>query len=149
AATNRDLRRAMQTGAFREDLYYRLNVVSISLPPLRDRREEIPALIDHFTARYCNDMKRAPLSIDPMAMEMLCTYRWPGNVRELQNVIERAVVLSPGPAITGADLPLELRTQSSEDSEPTLPGQAIDPSLPLSAAMEIFKRIRVRQALEA
>jgi Nif-specific regulatory protein len=149
AATNRDLRRAMQTGAFREDLYYRLNVVSISLPPLRDRREEIPALIDHFTARYCNDMKRPLLTVDPAAMELLRAYRWPGNVRELQNVIERAVVLSPGPTITGTDLPLELRTQGGGDSEPAPPGQAIDPLLPLSAAMEAFKRIRVRQALEA
>jgi Nif-specific regulatory protein len=149
AATNRDLRRAMQTGTFREDLYYRLNVVSISLPPLRDRREEIPALIDHFTARYCNDMKRALLTIDPAAMELLRTYRWPGNVRELQNVIERAVVLSLGPTITGTDFPLELRTQGGENGESALHGQAIDPSLPLSAAMEAFKRIRVRQALEA
>jgi Nif-specific regulatory protein len=149
AATNRDLRRAMQNGTFREDLYYRLNVVSISLPPLRDRREEIAALIDHFTVRYCNDMKRPLLSIDPTAMEMLRTYRWPGNVRELQNVIERAVVLSSGPAITGADLPLELRTPGSENGEPAPHEQAIDPTLPLSAAMEAFKRIKVRQALEA
>jgi transcriptional regulator with GAF, ATPase, and Fis domain len=148
AATNRDLRRAMQNGTFREDLYYRLNVVSISLPPLRDRREEIPALIEHFTARYCHEMKRPLLAVDPQALELLHTYRWPGNVRELQNVIERAVVLSQGPAITVSDLPLELRTRG-EQSDPTLPGQAIDPSLPLSAAMEMFKRIRVHQALEA
>jgi DNA-binding NtrC family response regulator len=130
-------------------LYYRLNVVSISLPPLRDRQEEIPALIEHFTARYCNEMKRPLLAIDPGAMEMLRTYRWPGNVRELQNVIERAVVLSPGPAITGADFPLELRAQGSENGELALHGQTIDPALPLAAAMEAFKRIRVRQALEA
>jgi Nif-specific regulatory protein len=149
AATNRDLRRALQTGAFREDLYYRLNVVSISLPPLRDRREEIPTLIDHFTARYCNDMKRPLLARNSAAQERLLTYRWPGNVRELQNVIERAVVLSPGPTITEADLPLELRTQDSEHGDPTLPGQIIDPTLPLSAAMEAFKRVRVSQALEA
>lgn len=149
AATNRDLRRALQTGAFREDLYYRLNVVSISLPPLRDRREEIPALIDYFTARYCNDMKRPLLARNPAAQERLLTYRWPGNVRELQNVIERAVVLSPGPIITEADLPLELRTQGSEQGDPTLPGQVIDSALPLSAAMEAFKRVRVSQALEA
>ena len=105
AATNRDLRRALQTGVFREDLYYRLNVVSISLPPLRDRRQEIPALIEYFTARYCNDMKRLLLAVDPTAQERLLTYRWPGNVRELQNVIERAVVLSPGPTITESKYP--------------------------------------------
>jgi Nif-specific regulatory protein len=149
AATNRDLRRALQTGVFREDLYYRLNVVSISLPPLRDRREEIPALIDHFTARYCNDMKRPLLARNPAAQERLLAYRWPGNVRELQNVIERAVVLSPGPTITESDLPLELRTQGGENGDPTLPGQMIDPALPLSAAIEAFKRVRVRHALEA
>jgi DNA-binding NtrC family response regulator len=123
--------------------------VSISLPPLRDRREEIPALIDHFTARYCNDMKRPLLARNPAAQERLLTYRWPGNVRELQNVIERAAVLSPGPTITESDLPLELRTQGSEQSDPTLPGQVIDSALPLSAAMEAFKRVRVSQALEA
>ncbi|NOT56189.1 MAG: sigma-54-dependent Fis family transcriptional regulator, partial [Deltaproteobacteria bacterium] len=149
AATNRDLRRAMQTGAFREDLYYRLNVVSISLPPLRDRREEIPALIDYFTARYCNEMKRPLLVLDPVARERLLAYRWPGNVRELQNVIERAVVLSPGPAITESDLPLELRMPGGDNGDLTLPGQTIDLTLSLSAAMEVFKRERVRQALEA
>ena len=149
AATNRDLRRALQTGAFREDLYYRLNVVSISLPPLRDRREEIPALIDYFTARYCNEMKRPLLALLPPAQERLLAYRWPGNVRELQNVIERAVVLTQGPTITLADLPLELRMPSGDNGDPTLPGQTIDSTLSLSAAMEMFKRERVRQALEA
>lgn len=149
AATNRNLQQALQTGAFREDLYYRLNVVSISLPPLRDRREEIPALIDYFTVRYCNEMKRPLLARELAVQEKLLTYRWPGNVRELQNVIERAVVLSPGPTMTESDLPLELRTQAGDTSDPALSGHTIDPALSLSEAMDAFKRVRVRQALEA
>jgi Nif-specific regulatory protein len=109
AATNRDLRQAMQRGAFREDLYYRLNVVSITLPPLRDRQEDIPALAHYFLDRFCREMSRPRLDITAAAMQALQAYHWPGNVRELQNVIERTVVLSSGPHVTEADFPAELR----------------------------------------
>jgi Nif-specific regulatory protein len=149
AATNRDLRRAMQTGAFREDLFYRLNVVPITLPPLRERGEDLPALIEHFIERHCYDMKRLRLGHDPAAMKALLAYRWPGNVRELQNVIERAVVLAPGPMITLMDLPPEVRQQSIPGNGAKERTSEIEASLPLAEAIEAFKRVRIRQVLEA
>jgi Nif-specific regulatory protein len=149
AATNRDLRQAMQKGAFREDLYYRLNVVSLTLPPLRDRKEEIPVLVDHFLERYCREMGRAKMGIEQVAMDALYVYRWPGNVRELQNVIERAVVLSPGAMILVTDLPAEVRQQTSGSGEAGAQAHALDPALSLSEAMTAFRRIKIRQALEA
>jgi len=149
AAANRDLRQAMQNGTFREDLYYRLNVVQISLPPLRDRKEDIPALIAHFTERYCYELKRPRLGIDHEVEELLNTYPWPGNVRELQNVIERAVVLSRGPTITVTDLPLEIREQADGAGAQRGRPQSIDAALPLAEAMEVFKRVRIRQVLES
>jgi Nif-specific regulatory protein len=148
AATNRDLRQAMQKGMFREDLYYRLNVVPITLPPLRDRAEDLPGLIDHFIERYCHEMKRPRLEIEPRAREALLAYQWPGNVRELQNVIERAVVLSSGPTITIIDLPVEVRSQPLDSKKLAVQSEAIDATLPLAEAMDAFKRARIRQALE-
>jgi len=93
AATNRDLASVMATGAFREDLYYRLNVVMISIPPLRERREEIPFLVEHFVEKSCRQYNRAAPNISPETMRLLTEYKWPGNVRELENMIKRAVVL--------------------------------------------------------
>jgi len=93
AATNRDLASVMATGAFREDLYYRLNVVTISIPPLRERREEIPFLVEHFVEKSCRQYNRAAPNISPETMRLLTEYKWPGNVRELENMIKRAVVL--------------------------------------------------------
>ena len=109
AATNRDLHQAMQRGTFREDLYYRLNVVAITLPALRERRADIPAYVHHFIAHYGREVNRPGLNIIQEAVDMLQAYRWPGNVRELQNAIERAVVLSSGPYLTPADFPAEIR----------------------------------------
>jgi two-component system, NtrC family, response regulator AtoC len=93
AATNRDLASIMAKGAFREDLYYRLNVVTISIPPLRERREEIPFLVEHFVEKSCQQYNRAAPNISPDTMRLLREYNWPGNVRELENMIKRAVVL--------------------------------------------------------
>jgi DNA-binding NtrC family response regulator len=149
AATNRDLRQALQSGAFREDLYYRLNVVPITLPPLRDRKEDIPLLVEHFLERYCHERKRLLMGIDHAAMEVLCTYPWPGNVRELQNAVERAVVLSPHSTITLADLPAEIRNQSPAPVGTGTQPSTIDDTLPLAEATEAFRRARIRQALEA
>ncbi|MBI3597715.1 MAG: sigma 54-interacting transcriptional regulator [Nitrospirae bacterium] len=148
AATNRDLRQALQTGTFREDLYYRLNVVSITMPPLRDRKEDIPALVHHFIDRYCQEVKRPRLGIDPSVMDLLKSYPWPGNVRELQNAIERAVVLSAGPVITEADFPAEIRSQAPcfPDTSPKIPG--LDEPLPMAEAMDHFQRALIRKALE-
>ena len=99
AATNRDLARMVADGRFREDLYYRLNVFPLVLPPLRERPDDIPRLVRHFTQRFARRMGRRIETIPTAVMEALARYPWPGNVRELQNVIERAVILSPGPTL--------------------------------------------------
>jgi DNA-binding NtrC family response regulator len=105
AASNRDLLEETEAGRFREDLYYRLNVVTIYLPPLRERREDIPSLVSHFLKIYNEDNHCQVSRIEPAAMQALQEYTWPGNVRELQNYIERAVVLSPGDELTRDLLP--------------------------------------------
>src|SRR4030081_1523164 len=98
AATNRDLRAALEDGTFREDLYYRLNVVAIDIPPLRDHKEDIPALANYFLERFARESAKPVTSITPEAMKRLVAYHWPGNVRELQNIIERGVTLSSAPS---------------------------------------------------
>ena len=105
AATNRDLKAAIKAGQFREDLYYRLNVVSIPLPPLRERRQDIPLLAQYFVAEYSRKCKRRVTGIAPEARRLLCAYDWPGNVRQLENAIERAVVLGATELIVPEDLP--------------------------------------------
>jgi two-component system response regulator HydG len=105
AATHRDLTRLVKSGKFREDLFYRLNVINIPLPPLRDRIDDVPLLAHHFLRRYAERLGKKVRTISADALELLCGYRWPGNVRELENAVERAVVLCRGEAITGADLP--------------------------------------------
>jgi DNA-binding NtrC family response regulator len=106
-ATNKDLKKMVEDGTFREDLYYRLNVVNISIPPLRERREDIPMLVNHFIRKYCTAMSRDMLSIDNAALRRLEEYHFPGNVRELENMIERAIVVGNGKEIRLKDLPLE------------------------------------------
>ena len=105
AASNRDLLEEVEAGRFREDLYYRLNVVSVYLPPLRQRREDIPELVGHFLRIYNEQNDRHVPHVEPKAMEALTAYDWPGNVRELQNYVERAVVLAPGDELTCDLLP--------------------------------------------
>ncbi len=112
-ATNRDLKSMLEKGTFREDLYYRLNVVNIYVPPLRERIEDIPLLVDYFIAKYCTSMNRQPLTIDSSALERLKEFKFPGNVRELENMIERAIVVGNGKKITLRDLPLEKTLISS------------------------------------
>ncbi len=109
AASNVDLKQAVGAGEFREDLYYRLNVIRINLSPLRDRKDDIPLLVDHFVTAFCEENQRSPLSWDPDTLKALVDYDWPGNVRELENAIEHAVVLCPeeGP-ITWSLLPREI-----------------------------------------
>ena len=106
AATNSDLRKLVDEGKFREDLYYRLNVINVQLPPLRDRKEDIPLLLDHFLTKYCRENEkfldstsRSVLKFSPEAMQVLMDHNWPGNVRELENVVERAVVLATEPIV--------------------------------------------------
>jgi len=104
AATNRDLGQAIREGSFREDLFYRLNVVSIHIPPLRQRKEDIPPLAAHFLAKFNKRLKKAVQGFTSEAMDMMLTYHWPGNVRELENMVERLVVFSVGPYLEVADL---------------------------------------------
>lgn len=104
AATNRDLVEAMAQKSFREDLFYRINVITINLPPLRERREDLPVFVEHFIARHSAEMGKKVNSISPDAMQMLIDYDWPGNIRELSNCIERAVILTRGDTITPRDL---------------------------------------------
>ena len=108
AATNADLKDAVARGAFREDLYYRLNVVSIDVPPLAQRADDIPLLVEHFVHRYSRECNKPVDELSPEVLTALREYEWPGNVRELQNVIERAVVLAEGPVIQLSDLPLDV-----------------------------------------
>jgi two-component system response regulator HydG len=105
AATHRDLPKLVKAGRFREDLFYRLNVINVPLPSLRDRAEDIPLLAHHFLRRYADRLAKRVKTLTPEAVELLCGYRWPGNVRELENAVERAVVLCRGDSITPADLP--------------------------------------------
>jgi two-component system response regulator HydG len=109
AATNRDLLQAVAEGAFRQDLYYRLNVITIALPDLADRTEDIPLLAAHFLDCFAKKLRKPVERIVEDAMALLMDYAWPGNVRELENCIERAVVLAKGPAITMAELPPSIR----------------------------------------
>jgi DNA-binding NtrC family response regulator len=113
AATNVDLQRMMEETRFREDLYYRLHVITIGLPPLRERREDIPLLVHHFLMKYGEENEKPSPELAPEALDLLMGYDWPGNVRELENVIERAVVLTNGPRI-GTDLiPDQVRAKPS------------------------------------
>ena len=112
-ATNKDLEKAVQEGSFREDLYYRLNVFSIFIPPLRERKSDIPLLADYFVGKYARAMAKPISSISPEALDVLVRYDWPGNVRELENAIERAMVVGKPPAIGPQDLPFQLSEKNS------------------------------------
>jgi len=108
AATNKDLAREVAEGRFRQDLFYRLNVLTIHLPPLRERREDIPELVEYLLARHARSQGKRVLGVDHAAMQVLLSAPWRGNVRELDNVLQRAVILCEGPLITRADLPPDL-----------------------------------------
>jgi formate hydrogenlyase transcriptional activator len=116
AATNRDLRQMVADREFRSDLYYRLNVFPIDVPPLRERTEDIQSLVRHFVSKYARRMKKTLESIPSHSMEALTRYAWPGNIRELENFIERAVILSPGPTL---QIPLAELKQSEHASSAT------------------------------
>ncbi len=132
AASNCDLLGEIEAGRFREDLYYRLNVVTVHLPPLVDRREDIPTLVDHFLRIYAAENFRDVPRVDPRAIRVLQDYSWPGNVRELQNYIERAVVLA-----TGDELTVDLLPEAVIDGKPRRIGRASDPA---TLAAELVRR---------
>jgi PAS domain S-box-containing protein len=113
AATNVDLRQMMEDGRFREDLFYRLHVITVQLPPLRERKDDIPLLVGHFLKKYGEENQKTDLELAPEVLDLLADYDWPGNVRELENVIERAVVLTTGPRIGTEMIPEQVRTRPS------------------------------------
>lgn len=126
AATNKDLKAAVAEGQFREDLYYRINVVSIQLPPLRDRKEDIPLLAQHFLKKYCIENKKELEAISEEASRLLMKYDWPGNVRELENVIERAVVVAKESVIAPEDLPLLAPSASKFKASADMPLREVE-----------------------
>jgi two-component system nitrogen regulation response regulator NtrX len=109
AATNRDLKEEIQKGKFREDLYYRLNVIPVWVSPLRERKTDIPLLVEHFIAGFCLENNKEPKRISPEAVELLASYSWPGNVRELKNIVERMVIMTRGSVIEAKDIPDPIR----------------------------------------
>ncbi len=143
AATNRDLQAAVEQGTFRDDLYYRLNVIVIKLPPLQERSEDVPLLADHFIKRYCEENEKELCVLEPSALKVLMDYHWPGNVRELENVIERAVVLAPGNVITADLFPKNL-SHFLPDSQVKIP---VD-GLPLKERVTNYERSLILAALD-
>ena len=117
AATNRDLRGEIQKGLFREDLYYRLNVIPIAVPPLRERKTDIAILVEHFIGEFCLENNKEIKKISPEAMDLLVSYSWPGNVRELKNLVERMVIMTRGPMIEAKDVPDPVREQPKAPPE--------------------------------
>ena len=155
AATNVELRRAVEEGRFREDLYYRLNVINIVLPSLRDRREDIPLLIEFFFNRYCRENEKfvdaqgnSLLQFEPDAMQIIMDHNWPGNVRELENVVERAVVLASGPTVAVDVLPDHLLTAGGVRIRRDESGR-LAPDASLFEIVADFERRKIIEALEA
>ena len=145
AATNRSAQEAVEEGALRQDLFYRLSVVVIDLPPLRVRREDIRALVDYFNSRLSAEYGLAPREVTEEAMRLLQEYDWPGNVRQLENVIERAFALGHGPSICREDLPPEIRPRSRLVAAPAT---SADGPLPASYTLEVGERAIILRALE-
>jgi DNA-binding NtrC family response regulator len=130
AATNQDVRRALREGTFRQDLYYRLNVFHIEIPPLRERREDIPLLANWFRERFAREYEKRVTGFDEEAQLHLMRYDYPGNVRELENIVERAVILSEHDQITPTDLPMEVR-------KPGIPLLGRGPAFPYSESLTL------------
>ncbi len=151
AATNKNLEEEVSKGTFREDLYYRLNVVTVPLPPLRERSTDIPQLAEYFVQRACEEAGRPPMPITTEAMRLLLHYHWPGNVRQLEAVLQRAVLLSDGQKIDYTDLPIEVRFSElpSRDSEAQAPEGAYRFLLPRDGIdLEAVERDFILQAME-
>ena len=147
AATNVDLRTLVAEGRFREDLFYRLNVIAIQLPPLRERKEDIPLLVEHFIHKYCEENSKPLIHFTPQAMKLLMDYDWPGNVRELENVVERAVVLVPREEV-GVELLPEQLSQNGFAGTRLLNLVREKPNLSLTEVMEECERQIIQDMLE-
>jgi two-component system response regulator AtoC len=143
AATHRDLQAETKAGRFREDLFYRLNVLHIHCPPLRERREDVPLLIEHFVARNNTRLGTGIRGIDTEARRLLYEYAWPGNVRELENTIERAMVLSEGDQIIASDLPDRIR-----EARDPVQLQLASGELSVKKTMRVIEEILIRRALQ-
>ena len=139
AATNRDLRVALEEGTFRQDLYYRLNVVPIDIPPLREHKEDIPDLVNLFLSRQAAESARKITGVSPEAMKILMDYHWPGNVRELQNIMERAATLAPGPVLEGADIQIDYQRAKPADTSGNF--------IPDGSTLEQWEDEMIREAL--
>jgi two-component system nitrogen regulation response regulator NtrX len=146
SATNKDLARAVRHGTFREDLLYRLHVFPVQLPPLRERPGDVPALVSHFAAAVASRIGRAPMPIGDDALALLVQHPWPGNVRELANIVERLIILSPGPGITATDVRAALPAAADHAPLPT-PGAIA--AVPLADELDRFERTLIARALSA
>jgi two-component system response regulator HydG len=140
AATNRDLQAEVEAGRFRQDLYYRLNVLSLTMPPLRERREDIPLLTMHFLRKFAQKNGKTVKGVTPGAMDRLCKYAWPGNVRELENAVERAVVLLVGEYVSERELPPGVAWAEAAD----LPGADFS-----NMTLEEIERAVVRETVKS
>jgi transcriptional regulator with PAS, ATPase and Fis domain len=140
AATSRDIRKMVAEGTFREDLFYRLNVVTISLPPLRDRPDDLPVLVDHFLRDIAASKNTPARRISPEVMRRFQTYRWPGNVRELRNILESMMVLSDGEMLTERDLPQQIAVSAEITTTPK--------EIPTGLTMEELEKLAITKALD-
>lgn len=146
AATNRELAVMVQDGSFREDLYYRLNVIELVMPPLRDRPEDIPLIANHFIRKYAQKNQKQIGGISDAALEVLSRYRWPGNVRELENVMERAVVLTRNPQIELSDLPGPVQKAEVAPGQIHREGRSL--LIPIGSRLEEVERVMIRETLK-
>ena len=144
AATNRDLEAEVREGNFREDLYYRLNVIALRVPPLRERPGDIPPLARHFLARFAQRNRKGVRGFSPRAMDLMLRHDWPGNVRELENAVERAVILAPGETVTELDLPAGLRAEGSSGA----PAHGGEPRSDAPQSLEDAEREAIARTLE-
>jgi transcriptional regulator with PAS, ATPase and Fis domain len=140
AATSRDLRKMVEEGKFREDLFYRLNVIVVNLPPLRQRPDDIPILVDHFLREIAANKHTAPHRVSPEVMRRFSAYRWPGNVRELRNVLERMMVLAEGEVLTERDLPDEVTAGTTDGTSRR--------DIPTGITMEELEKLAITKALD-
>src|SRR3972149_4320765 len=145
AASNQDLEKLAGAGEFRRDLFYRLNVVSLRLPPLRERGEDIPLLLDHFLRLKAQENSTSPKTLSAEVVECMMSYPWPGNVRELENLVERLTILSPHESVVLADLPPRIRFR---DQTSSLKEKVLEGSHPLSEAVDEFERELILKALQ-
>lgn len=143
-ATNRDLQAQINSGAFREDLYFRLNVIRFSIPPLRERNEDVPLLVNYYVHNFSQTHKVDGPEITSDAMTALTNYRWPGNIRELKNVVERIVLKAAGRAVKVSDLPQEIVTARPVVT-PALPSEPIDPTVPRDGRAEELAALMIKQ----